>query len=333
MHSRKRPAASAAAVAAGGKVSRGGNRVVVMLEGSERAVMPKQPTAIRKNACWAPPVVAIAGYYKFDTLPDAPRSKPERVSKSCRKWPEGTGQGGATITVESVLSLRPGDHPEVTCEVLEDITGHYLPGQTWSNEEDVKEDERVQYGGVTSICHFGLWTVAGAWWKALETTLGETGNPVLLLVERLEGKQDRGQTHFLLVLGLEELRSRRTVVRRLLLKDPMVGDALLKAELWALREAGGEPAELTTMEETKQGESKPLDRYKILEATHLEAPAEWQRRLQEDNRKEAPGGKRVEEEEEQQQEEEEQASSEKATALDESSAAAGTEMRQDKPTP
>ena len=109
-------------------MSRGGNRVVVMLEGSERAVMPKQPTAIRKNACWAPPVVAIAGYYKFDTLPDAPRSKPERVSKSCRKWPEGTGQGGATITVESVLSLRPGDHPEVTCEVLEDITGHYLPG-------------------------------------------------------------------------------------------------------------------------------------------------------------------------------------------------------------
>eukprot|EP01043_Picozoa_sp_COSAG02_P044585 COSAG02_NODE_3997_length_5934_cov_5.000171_1_plen_144_part_00 len=89
---------------------------------------------------------------------------------------------------------------------------------------------------------------------------------MLLLVERLEGGKDKGNTHYLLVLGYEEeVRRRGGNVRKLWLKDPMGdnGDTLLRAELW------DEPAvELLTY----QPSGSKLDRFTILEATHLRLP-------------------------------------------------------------
>ena len=102
-----------------GKAARcGGSSAAVLVHGAERAMLPRQPTAGytaagqllpggRENACWAPPVVAIASFYHVTELPAA--------SQSDRVWPAGAG--GCAITVESVLGLRAGDDGEEACEV------------------------------------------------------------------------------------------------------------------------------------------------------------------------------------------------------------------------
>ena len=265
---RKRQGAGAAPAA---KAQRGGEGGRVMVEGWEVATLPKQPTAGytpsgqllpggRVNACWSPPVVAIAHFYGVTQLPPA--------SLSSRTWPAGAG--GGAITAESVLGLRPGDDDEEACEVLEDITGSWLVGRTWGNDEEfiksaagVGRSNDVVYGGPTSASDYGNSVVHEPWWDAVKKTIAE-GNPVLVLVERLEGKKDKGHTHYLLALGYEETKQRRTLVRSLWLKDPMEGDVLLRAECWP------EPGvELLTL----QPSGSNLDRYAILEATHLRPPA------------------------------------------------------------
>ena len=249
----KRASSGGGAVAGAVKAARGGG-IRVLLPGWERAVVPKQPTTSgRSNACWAPPVVAIASFYHVTKLPT--------VSQSFRTWPAGVG--GGEITADSVLRLRPGDDDEEACEVLEDITGWWLPEVTWGNDEEfIKSEGEISWGGPTSVSDYGTHAVAEPWWSALMLALSD--NIVLLLVERLEGGKDQGNTHYLLVLGYEEeVRRRGGNVRKLWLKDPMEGDELLEAEFWA------EPAvELMT----RQSSGKPLDRYTILEATHLKAP-------------------------------------------------------------
>lgn len=241
-----------------------------MVDGWELATLPKQPTAGytaagvllpggRRNACWAPPVVAIARFYGLLQLPPA--------SLSPRTWP--VGAGGGRITVDSVLGLRPGDDDEEVCEVLEDITGQWLAAKTWGNDEEfikssggVGRTNDVVWGGPTSDSDFGTHIVHDAWWDAVKATIGQ-GNLVVVLVERLEGKHDKGNTHYLLALGYEETKARRTSVRSLWLKDPMEGDVLLRAECWA------EPGvELLTF----QPSGSKLDRYAILESTHLCRP-------------------------------------------------------------
>ena len=255
-------------VGAPAKAARGGGSgTATLAEGSERAVLPSQPTAGctttgqllpgaggRVNACWAPPVVAIASFYRVTGLPGA--------SQSSRAWPAGAGDG--EITVDSILGLRAGDDAEEACEVFEDITGWWLPETTWGNDEaSIKDEPDLVWGGPTSVSDFGTHAVGDEWWAALTRTI-ENDDLVLLLVERLEGGKDKGHMHYLLVLGFEEqIRRRGGNVRRLWLKDPMEGNELLEAEFWA------EPkVELIT----KQASGKPLDRYTILEATHLKAP-------------------------------------------------------------
>ena len=241
---------------------------VVLVDGLERAMLPTQPTAGyttagqllpggRVNACWAPPVVAIASFYRFTKLPAA--------SQSVREWPAGAG--GCEITVDSVLATRPGDDGEEACEVLEDITGWWLPETTWGNDEAcIKGHPDIVWGGPTFVSDYGTHAVANQWWAALAQTIGGP-NLVLLLVERLEGGKDNGHTHYLLVLGHEEqIRRRGGNVRKLWLKDPMEGDQLLEAEFWA------EP-KVELMTKQASGNGKPLDRYRILEATHLNAPS------------------------------------------------------------
>jgi len=80
------------------------------------------------------------------------------------------------------------------------------------------------------VSDFGTHAVADAWWAALTRTLSGSGdegsNLIMLLVERLEGGQDKGHTHYLLVLGYEEeVRRRGGNVRKLWLKDPMVSQS------------------------------------------------------------------------------------------------------------
>ena len=147
--------------------------------------------------------------------------------------------------------------------MIEDMTGCWLPVSAWSDDEEFGRNRT----GATSTCDYGTKAVADSWWDAVKETLCG-GDPVLLLVERLEGAKDKGNTHYLLALGYQEEKGRRGSKRcTLLVKDPMLGDELLEAELWAARPAGGPQAELTT-----QQNGATLDRYAILEAAHLEGP-------------------------------------------------------------
>ena len=195
-----------------------------LVDGWERAVLPHQPTSGHSNACWAPPVVALARFYRVAALPAA--------SLSDRRWTDGAG--GSEITVESVLSLRPGDEAEEACEVFEDIAGCWLPETTFGDDEafiksmsEASDAPEVVWGGPTSVTEYGVHAVADAWWESLTRTLSGSGddpaNPILLLVERLEGGKDKGNTLYLLVFGFEEqVRRRGGNVRKLWLKDPMV---------------------------------------------------------------------------------------------------------------
>ena len=63
--------------------------------------------------------------------------------------------------------------------------------------------------------------VSDPWFAAVSTTI-RSDNLILLLVERLEGGKDKGNTHCLVMLGYEETKVRRSTVRKLWLKDPMV---------------------------------------------------------------------------------------------------------------
>ena len=117
--------------------------------------------------------------------------------------------------------------------------------------------------GPTSEEDFGTFKVSIRWFEDLRNTI-DGGNPVLLLVQRLEPGKDRSQTHFLLCLGYEEKAGRRG--RRaftLYVKDPMEGDVMLAAPLW-------EEHDVELM--TRQASGRPLDRYSILMSTHLDFP-------------------------------------------------------------
>ena len=263
------------------------NRVLV--EGANRAVLPFQPTDGRQNACWAPPVVAIARFYRLGgQVPQC-------------KAPCSMALGGdsfSDVTLDSVLTLRPADEPEEVCEVLEDATGVWLAYCTWGDDEEFikgvdktggcsADKSSATWAGPTSVCDYGVCRVSDAWWLAVIESL-QSGNLILLLVQRLEGGKDLGCTHYLLVFGCEgdenmnvvkgdsdnDAHTRSTRIRRssraikskkLWLKDAMEGDVLLEAQLWA------EPqVELMTR---KAEDGSVLDRYRILEATHLKMPA------------------------------------------------------------
>ena len=107
---------------------------------------------------------------------------------------------------------------------------------------------------------FGTRKVSPPWFADVKRTI-ERDELCLLLLERLEGGKDQSATHYLLVLGYEEVVQRRNrLACTLYVKDPMEGDQLLRAVLW--EEQGAELA-------TKQPSGAVLDRYTILEATHL----------------------------------------------------------------
>ena len=238
----------------------------VLLAGHERAVMPRQPRG-RRNACWVSPVVALARFYGVETVAGH----------------GGTQQQQPVVTVESVLALR-GDDAEEVVEVFEQVAGVVLAApRVWSDDAAFFENSSEpcgnaasgasaaeKYGGTcrwmgpTSENDFGTRKVAVAWFADVRRTIAG-GDPVLLLVERLDGgKKDRGNTHYLLCLGCEEEAGRKRRGRRttftLRVKDPMEGDTLLAAPLW------NEPhVELMT----RQATGRPLDRYGILESTHL----------------------------------------------------------------
>eukprot|EP01050_Picozoa_sp_SAG11_P005942 SAG11_NODE_440_length_9448_cov_3.356509_5_plen_311_part_00 len=259
---KRQPAAAPAAADAAAKSARGaggragpGSGRRVLAPSYELATLPPQPTDNgRRNSCWVPPVVAIARFWGVRCLPP--------TSRSSRSWPP---EAGATaLSADSILQLRPGDDDEEVCEVLEDVTGDFTPEVTWGNDEAfITQNLDIVWGGPTSQEDYGTRSVSDAWFAALTSTI-ESDNLVLLLVERLEGGRDKGNTHYLLVLGYEEtVRRRGGNVRTLWLKDPMEGDQLLSAEFWA--ESG---VELTT----RQPNGRTLDRYAILEATHLRRP-------------------------------------------------------------
>ena len=73
--------------------------------------------------------------------------------------------------------------------------------------------------------------------------------------------KDKGGTHYLVVLGYQEtVRRRGGNTYELRVKDPMEGDQILTAVLW-----GKQGEELKTL----QVSGSALDRYSILESTHM----------------------------------------------------------------
>lgn len=173
--------------------------------------VPMQPQDGLHNGCWVSPVVAVAKFYGVVQLP--------AMSRSERTWPKAAGN--CEITVASVLALRPGDEEEDAFDVLEDIMGSWLPEATYGNDEEIQKEEEVVWGGPTSKSDYGTQVVSDSWFAAVTTTI-RSDNLILLLVERLEGGKDKGNTHYLVVLGYEESKIRRSTVRKLWLKDPMV---------------------------------------------------------------------------------------------------------------
>ena len=196
----------------------------------------------RDNGCWLCPVVAIYIYYKLDRLHDM--CSPDFI-------------------LGLLEELYPVDQPEEAVEVIEKLIGFWPDPVTFSDDSSTSFGTHVDYKGTTSENSYGTRGVAVEWISHLQTTI-RNGDLVLLLVERLEQK-DKGNTHYLLCIGCQVLknRSRRSgnsYSYRLLVKDPMEGDVVLAARLWE-----DQHAELITWR-TGGG---VLDRYKILEATHL----------------------------------------------------------------
>ena len=97
--------------------------------------MPQQPTGGgRTSGCWVPPVVALARFYGLEQL-----------------------HGTATeVSVESVLTLRPGDEDEEVIEVFEQASGIWAAPSSWSNDEAFLEGSAdVSWKGPTSEEDYG----------------------------------------------------------------------------------------------------------------------------------------------------------------------------------
>lgn len=170
-----------------------------LVAGHERAVMPRQPTdgGRRQHGCWVPPVVALALFYGLGTA--------------------------AQVSVASVLALRPGDEDEEVVEVFEQALGveGMITPSSWSNDEAFFEGSD-RYLGLTSVEDYGVQAVAQPWFADVRKVI-DGGNLILLLVERLEGGNDRGKTHYLLCVGYQETVRRRGTAFSLKVKDPMEG--------------------------------------------------------------------------------------------------------------
>jgi len=202
-----------------------------------RAIMPRQQMQFQ-NGCWVPPVVAVARFYGLSHLQG-------RKSK---------------VSMESIRALRSDDEPEEFCEIFEDAFGVWPAKKSFSNDAEFMESAgEVKCCGPTSIVEHGVKSVSQPWFEELKKTI-ERDDAVILLVERQERK-DRGKTHYLLVLGYEETIRRRTGKSyTVYVKDPTESDEMLTAKFW-----DESTVELTT----KQANGSILDRYMILEATHL----------------------------------------------------------------
>ena len=221
------------------KITTNNSSVVTISQNVDAAIMPKAIANLqRQNGCWVPPVVAVAKFYNFSVLKD-------QTTK---------------VSMESIRELRPGDEPEEFCEVFEDAFGIYPAKKSFSNDADFMErDGNVKCCGPTSIQEYGIWKASKAWIDEVKKSI-EQNDAVILLVERLERK-DQGKTHYLLVLGCEEKKERRNGKSYILyIKDPTEGNKLLVGKLWD--EIGVELM-------TKQANGSTLDRFNILEATHL----------------------------------------------------------------
>ena len=203
---------------------------------SSKAIMPLQNLQ-QQNGCWVPPVISVANFYDFSVMKD-------QTTK---------------VSMESINALCPGDEPEEFCEMFEEAFGVWPAKKTFSNDPDLMEDLMdVKCCGPTSIKEHGIWKVSKTWFDEVKKTIQEN-DLVILLVERLERK-DKGNTHYLVVFGYEETRRRNRESYSLIIKDPNEGDTLLEAKLW-----DDNSVELTT----KQTNGSTLDRFNILEATHL----------------------------------------------------------------
>jgi len=207
--------------------------VQCLVLGHERAVTPQQPTD-RPNGCWIPPVVSIARFYELDS----------------------------EATIASVLASYPSKDDEDAFEVLERLFGVWAPSNVYGNDASCFEttaEHGVPWCGPTSIEEYGTQRAHPDWFADVRATI-DGGDLVLLLVERLEGLRDKGNTHYLLVVGYQEVARRCGNVCSLFVKDPMEGNVVLVAALWDRPET-----ELTT----RQASGATLDRYGILESTHM----------------------------------------------------------------
>eukprot|EP00040_Diaphanoeca_grandis_P043387 m.267893 g.267893 ORF g.267893 m.267893 type:complete len:312 (+) comp75244_c0_seq1:119-1054(+) len=155
------------------------------------------------------------------------------------------------VTVESVLTLWPGDDAQGVFEVMETLFGVCVVGDSWGNHNTNDE-----FCGPT---HSGDGNVSERWFKDLRVTI-DNNNLVVLLVERLDSGKDKGNIHYLLVLGYKEEIRRRGTRYALHVKDGMEEDTLLEAMLWDTSSV-----ELTT----KVPNGTTLDRYKILESVNV----------------------------------------------------------------
>jgi hypothetical protein len=169
-----------------------------------------------------------------------------------------------TATIDSVLTVCPGDEAEDAFEVLERAYGVWAATLVWANDEACLADSvahGVTWCGPTSEDDYGTQQVHPPWFASIRATI-DGGDLVLLLVERLEDGKDKGNVHYLLVLGYQEIvRRRGRNAYSLRLKDPMEGDVLLTGILWDERQA-----ELVT----RQASGAVLDRFSILESTHMQ---------------------------------------------------------------
>ena len=148
-------------------------------------------------------------------------------------------------------------------QILPEVVRGLVTATVFSDDAEVERDlsdTSVVFGGSTSEMDFGTRRAATSWFTDVQSTI-DRGDVILLLVERLDGGKDKGNTHYLLGVGYEESSSRRGgTAYTLYVKDPMEGDVVLAAPLWH------EPTiELCT----RQINGAVLDRYAVLESTHL----------------------------------------------------------------
>lgn len=237
----------------------------------ERAVMPIQPMLNgRVNGCWVSPVVCIVRYYNKHG-----NSNDSSSSGNSDKGVDNNNVIDEIVTVESVLAtVGEHDKEESVGDVLE-VNFGLCPAiwkrdgrEVWYDTGESTDEDGGMFEVDGGVGVGGAENVSAKWWDALKNCIGRN-DVAILLCERLEATEARARgvpaTHYLLILGYEEVPGRRGhVTRFLLVKDPMEGDVLLRGELQCEVYNSGK-----MLLRTLKPEGGALDQFRPLECVHM----------------------------------------------------------------